>query len=274
MAYSYKGAISFGLIYIPITLNAAIRENDISFNLLDKKTRSRIQYKKTCVDCEDRVIRQEDIVKGYEYEENKYVIFTDEDFEKIKSKSDKNVTIEQFIDMEEIDPLYFDRAFYVVPTGAEKAYKLLLTAMEQENKAGIAKAVLGNKQVLIALRVKNGQMLLNTLYFYEEVQKNPAKSIDVEVNEKELAMAKTLIESMSGPFEIENFKDEYREKLQAAIDRKIAGKEIIAPKDKESRKVVDLMEALRLSLQDVKPAKRKGPENAPKSKVRSAQRGE
>ena len=124
---------------------------------------------------------------------------------------------------------------------------------------------------MIALRVKNGQMLLNTLYFYEEVQKNPAKSIDVEVNEKELAMAKTLIESMSGPFEIENFKDEYREKLQAAIDRKIAGKEIIAPKDKESRKVVDLMEALRLSLQDVKPAKRKGPKNAPKSKVRSAQ---
>lgn len=268
MAYSYKGAISFGLIYIPITLNAAIKENDISFNLLDKKTKSRIQYKKTCVDCDDRVIKQEDIVKGYEYEDGKYVIFTDDDFEKVKSKKDKNITIEQFIDIGEIDPIYFDRAFYVVPTGAEKAYNLLLKAMEEEGKAGIAKAVMGNKQVLIAIRVKNGQMLLNTLYFHEEVQRNPAKDIKTEINDKELTMAKMLIGNMSAPFAIEEYKDEYREKLQAAIDRKISGKEIIAPKDREGKKVVDLMEALRLSLQDVKPIRKKTSKKA-ESKVKA-----
>lgn len=255
MAYSYKGAISFGLIYIPVTLQAAVKDNDISFNLLDKKTKSRIQYKKTCVDCEDRVIKQEDIVKGYEYEEGKYVIFSEEDFEKIKSKSDKNITIERFISQGEIDPLYYDRAFYVVPTGAERAYSLLVKAMEEEGKSGIAKAVMGNKQVLIAIRAKDGKMLLNTLYFHEEVQANPAKKAENDIGAKELEMAKMLIDGMSGSFHIEEYKDEYREKLQAAIDRKIAGKEIVAPKEDSGRKVVDLMEALRLSLKDIRPKK-------------------
>ena len=165
--YSYKGAITFGLVYIPVELVACIKNNDIGFNLIDKKTMSRVKYKKTCVDCDDREVKNEDIVKGYQYEKDKYVIFTDKDFEKIKTKKDKNITIEQFVDLTEVDPVYFDKAYYVKPTGGEKAFTVLLSAMEKENKAGIAKVVLGTKEALVLIRGKDGVMLVNTLYFYD-----------------------------------------------------------------------------------------------------------
>ena len=152
MAYSYKGSISFGLVYIPVTLHSTIKNNDIGFNMIDKKTMSRVKYKKTCADCDGREVRQEDIVKGYEYEEGKYVLFDEKDFEKLKSKKDKNITIEQFVNLAEIDPLYFDKPYYVAPTGAEKAFSVLLSAMEEEGKAAVAKTVLGTKETLIAIR--------------------------------------------------------------------------------------------------------------------------
>ena len=171
MAYSYKGSISFGLVYIPIKLHSSIKNNDIGFNMIDKKSLSRIKYKKTCVDCDNREVKNEDVVKGYEYEDGKYVIFEDKDFEKIKTKKDENINIECFVDISEIDPLYFDRPFYVMPTGANHAFKILLRAMELEHKVAIAKTVLGTKETLIAIRAKNGEMLLNTLFFFEEVRK-------------------------------------------------------------------------------------------------------
>ena len=255
MAYSYKGSISFGLVYIPITLHNTIKDNSIGFNMIDKKTMSRVKYKKTCSDCDGREVKQEDIVKGYEYEECKYVIFEDKDFEKIKSKKDKNITIEKFVDVSDVDPLYFDKPYYVVPTGAEKAYSVLLTAMEEENKAAIAKTVLGEKETLIMIRAKNGQMLLNTLFFEEEVQKNPSKEIKDSGNTQELKMAKAIIESMSGEFKPEEYKDEYIEKVKNAIERKIAGKEIVSPKGGKETKVIDLMEALKKSLTQVQKPK-------------------
>ncbi len=255
MAYSFKGAIAFGLIYIPVTLHLVIKNNDISFNLLDKNTNSRILYKKTCVDCNDKTVQKEDIVKGYQYEDNKYVIFTDEDFEKIKSKKDKTISIENFVDINEIDPIYFDKAYYVAPTGAEKAYNLLLKAMEDEGKVGIARTVIGSKETLIAIRVRKGEMLLNTLFFNEEVQKNPVKEISAEINEKELNMAKMLIQNMSEPFDIKNYRDNYRQKVMDAIEQKIAGKEIVAIKETEiNTNVLNLMEALEMSLKQNKSA--------------------
>ena len=208
MAYSYKGSISFGLVYIPVTLHSTIKENDIGFNMIDKKTMSRVKYKKTCADCEGREVRQEDIVKGFEYEDGKYVIFEEKDFEKIKSKKDKNITIEKFVNLSEVDPLYFDKPYYVVPTGAEKAFAVLLSAMEQEGKAAIAKTVLGTKETLILIRAKDGQMLLNTLFFEEEVTKNPAKEITEKGNAAELKMAKAIIEVMTGEFNPEEYRDE------------------------------------------------------------------
>ncbi len=250
MAHSYKGSLSFGFVYIPITLHSTIKNNDISFNLLDKKTMSRVKYKKTCTDCENREVKQEDIVKGYEYEEGKFVVFDEKDFEKIKSKKDKNITIEQFVDLKEIDPLYFDKPYYVVPTGAEKAYNVLLSAMEETGKAAIAKTVLGTKETLIMIRAKDGEMLLNTLFFEEEVTKNPVKEIKDQSSKQEKELAKNIIKSMTGHFEPEKYKDEYREKVQKAIEQKIAGKEIKSPKEKSEGKIINLMEALQKSLKE------------------------
>lgn len=257
MAYSYKGSISFGLVYIPVTLHNSIKQNDIGFNMIDKKTMSRVRYKKTCENNENREVKQEDIVKGFEYEDGKYVIFEDKDFEKIKTKKDKNITIEQFVDIAEVDPIYYDKPYYVVPTGAEKAYAVLLTAMEQSGKAAIAKTVLGTKETLVMIREKNGQMLLNTLFFADEVVKNPAKEVTEKGNAAELKMAQTIIESMTGKFEPEQYKDEYREKVQEAIEKKIAGKEIAAPKEKNFGTVSNLMEALTKSLELTKKPKAK-----------------
>ncbi len=248
MAYSYKGAITFGLVYIPITLSVCIKENDIGFNMLDKKTKSRIKYKKTCVDCNDKVVNNEDIVKGYQYEKDKYVIFTNKDFEKLKSPKDKNITIEQFVNLDEIDPVYFDKAYYVNPVGADKAYKVLLQALEKQKKAGIAKTVLGTKEVLIVIRARNGVMLVNTLYFHSEVQVAPTVK-KVSVAKKELDLAINLIQQMTEPFKPEKFKDEYHLKVKKAIKQKIAGNEIVESKDeKEPVKIINLMEALQKSL--------------------------
>lgn len=249
MAYSYKGSISFGLVYIPVTLHSAVRDNSISFNMIDKKTMSRVKYKKTCADCDGREVKQEDIVKGFEYEEGKYVVFDDKDFDKLKSKKDKNITIEKFVKLSEVDPIYFDKPYYVVPTGAEKAFAVLLSAMEQEGRAAIAKTVLGTKETLILIRARDGQMMLNTLFFSEEITSNPVKEIKEQGSKPELKMAKALIEGMSGKFNPSDYKDEYRRKVQEAIERKIAGKEIVSPKEGGSGKMIDLMEALTKSLE-------------------------
>lgn len=256
MAYSYKGAITFGLVYIPINLQLSVKEHDIGFNMIDKKTQSRVKYKKTCVDCDNREVKNEDIVKGYQYEKDKYVIFTDKDFEKIKSKKDKNITIQQFVNLDEVDPIYFDKAYFVKPIGANKAFNVLLKAMESEKKAGIAKTVLGTKETLLMIRVRDGKMLVNTLYFHNEIQKAP----EIEKSKptkQELDLAKNLINQMTSPFAPEKFKDEYHIKLKKAIKQKIAGNDIVeAKEEKEPAKIINLMEALQKSLTGNTPKKK------------------
>lgn len=273
LAYSYKGSISFGFVYIPITLHASTQEHGISFHLLDKKTKSRVKYKKTCVDCKDKEIKNEDIIKGYEYEKGKYVLFDDDDFEKIKSIKEKSIVIEQFVNVDEIDPIYYQKAYYVVPTGAEKAYYLLLQAMEQENKAGLAKSIIGTKENLIIIRAKNHQMILNTLFFEDEIKSNPNQEIMEKVTQAELKLAKTLIQEMTAPFKPKQYKDEYHQKIKKAIEAKIAGKKIVAVKEKAQVPIVDLMEALKNSLKQTKKPKTKKDSTSetiipPKSKKR------
>ena len=237
MAYSYKCSISFGLVYIPVTLHASVKTQDVGFNMLDKKTMSRVKYKKTCEECDGREVKQEDIVKGYEYEDDKYVVFTEEDFEKLKTKKDKNITIQKFVDIAQIDPIYYDRPYYVNPTGAENAYALLLRAMEEEKKVGIAK--------------------LSTLFFADEIQKNPTKEVKAEFSSSELSLAKSIVEGMSGEFKAEDYKDEYRERVKAAIEQKIAGKEIVKAKEGTTNVAANLMEALQASLKGLnKPTKK------------------
>lgn len=250
---SYKGAIAFGLVYIPISLSVSVKDNDIGFNMIEKKTMTRIKYKKTCLDCNNKEVKNEDIVKGYEYEKDKYVIFTDKDFEKIKTPKDKNIVIEQFVNLDEIDPIYYDKSYYVSPVGAEKAYNVLLEAMEKQKKAGIAKTVIGTKESLIVIRVRDGKMLVNTLFFHEEIQKAPAIK-KTKVQKKELDLAINLINQMTETFKPEKFKDEYNEKIKKAIKRKISGNEIIETKDEpQPAKIINLMEALQKSLQSNKP---------------------
>ena len=258
MPYSYKGSISFGLVYIPVVLVAAAKSKDVRFHLLDRKTMSRVRYKKTCVDCGDREVKNEDVVKGYEYREGEYVVLEEEDFEKIKTQKQKTVAIEQFADLEEIDPVYYEKCYYVRPTGAERAYALLIAAMQAENKVGIAKTVLGNKETLIAIRARNGRMLLSTLYFPEEIQaEEPLK--EESLDEKELELARSLIANMSAPFDPKKYRDEYRERVMQAIEAKIAGKQIQAPKERPAAKVTDLLDALTKSLRSVEPAKSRTP---------------
>lgn len=257
MAYSYKGSISFGLVYIPINLQKCVKNNDIGFNMIDKNTMSRIQYKKTCVDCQNKEVKNEDIVKGYEYEKDRYVIFTDEEIEKIKTKKEKSISIERFVDIEEIDPIFYDKAYYVLPLGAEKAFALLTKAMEELGKVGIAKTVLGAKESLIAIRVREGKMLLNTLFFDAEVQKLNIEVGVQKIEASELTLAKDIIKAMSKPFEPQNYKDEYKEKVRSAIDAKIAGKEIVIPKEEEQPQVGDLMEALKQTLNSIDGVKKK-----------------
>ena len=248
MAYSFSGAITFGLVYIPINLKVSVKENTQGFNMIDKKTMSRIKYKKTCVDCDNKEVKNENIVKGYEYEKDKYVIFTDSDFEKIKSPKDNNIDIIQFVDLKEIDPIYFDKTYYVVPKGSDKAFSVLLQALEKQKKAGIAKTVFGTKDTLLLIRAKNGKMLLNTMYFYEEIQEAPTVK-KATVTAKELELASTLINQMTGKFEPEKFKDEYNEKLKKAIKNKIAGKKVVSVTKKEAPiKVINIMDALKKSI--------------------------
>ena len=267
MAYSFKGAISFGLVYIPIVLTNSIKQNDIGFNLLDKKTMSRVKYKKTCVDCENKEVKNENIVRGYQYEKDKYVIFTDDDFEKIKSTKDKNITIECFVNLDEVDPIFFDKSYYVEPDGSDRAFLVLLEAMERENKAGIAKTVLGTKESLLLLRASNGKMLVNTLFFNDEVQDSPEVK-KLKIQKQELDLATTLINQMTASFQPEKYKDEYNEKIKKAIKQKIAGKKIVTSKNSSKPvKIIDLMDALKKSVSTSKKTSSKSQKTEKASKT-------
>ena len=244
-----KSSISFGLVHIPITLKLAVKSNDIGFNMIDRETKSRVQYQKTCVDCDGRIVRQEDIIKGYQYEKGQYVFFDDDDFEKLKTKKDKTIAIEKFVALSEIDPIFFEKAYYVLPEkSAQKAFALLLVAMEK--KAGIARTVIGTKENLVCLHVADGVMILNTMHFDDEVVEAPAKQTE-KPNEQELKLAKTIIDNMTSKFNPKDYRDEYREKVLAAIEAKIKGKNIVMMPEGKPVKVVSLMDALKKTLEAV-----------------------
>lgn len=248
MAVSYKSSISFGLVYLPIELHATTKSGDIGFHMLDKNTMSRIKYQKTCVDCDGKLVDGKDIIKGYEYEKDRYVVFTDAELEKIKSKRDKTIEIKSFVPKNSVNPLYYEKTYYVVPKGAEKAYHLLAEAMGRSQKVAIATSVLGSRENLIAIREEDGQLLLSTLYYFDEVQVSPVKSKSVKVNKTEIELAEKLIESMTGEFQPQKYKDNYREKVKKAIEQKVAGLPIETEEEVPQVQVASLMDALAKSL--------------------------
>jgi DNA end-binding protein Ku len=220
----HKGAISFGLVNIPVKLYTATKNTDIQFNQLHKKDHARIRYKKVCAHC-DAEIRPEDIIRGFEYDKNKFIVVTDEDLEKIKTEKDRALEILLFTDLKNIRPIFFDRSYYAAPqTGGEKAFELLRQAMLKESKVAVAKSVLSNKETLIAIMPTEEGILVQTMYYDEEIKDMPVEYAKPKVSKEELAMAKTLISSMDKPFDAAAYHDEYQQRLRELIQNKIQGR--------------------------------------------------
>lgn len=249
MAETQKGAIAFGLVYIPIDMYIAVQDNELRFNQISKKSNGRVRYKKV-----DSVtggeVAQKDVVKGYQYEKDKYVIVTDEDFEKIKTEKDRSIQILRFTDHCSISPAYHNRSYLVLPQkGGEKAFNLLRTVMAQKNKVAIGKMVLGQKETLIMLQPTDEAMLGVTLFFQDEIKGMPRSVAQPEANNEELAMADQLLDSLSGPFRPEQYHDEYQKRLRQLIESKIEGREVTIPAEaKGPGNVLSLMDALKKSL--------------------------
>lgn len=249
MAVAHKGSISMGLVLIPVGLYKTTVDNDIHFNQLCRESKQRIQYKKYCRHC-DTEVTSDDIIKGYEYEKGKYVVMTNEELEKLKTKKDKTIHILQFAKISEVNMIYFEKDYYAVPdSGAEKAYELLLQSLLAEKKVAIAKTVMGtNEKLLVLYPTKNG-IIVKTLFYEDEIASMPKSVPKMKLDENELNMAKLLIQNMTKPFEAAAYRDEYQARLREAIMKKIQGQEIVAVDSGEPSNVIDLMEALQKSLE-------------------------
>ena len=257
----WKGAISFGLVYVPVKLYKATESKDIRFHYLHAKCKTPIQYRKFCPYCRVEV-PPEEIVRGYEYEKGKYVILREEDLEGLPQETTRTISLLDFVDLREIDPVYFDRSYYLAPDdGGEKPYALLREALRATNRIGIAKVVLRNRASLAAVRVYDKVLMLNTMIYPEElrpVQEFTELNFEVHLHPKEVEMAVTLINTLAAKFEPEKYTDEYRKALREIIEAKIAGEEVEVPARPEAQKVVDLMEALKASIELAKKEEKGG----------------
>lgn len=252
---SRKSVITFGMVAIPIAMYVATQDNDIHFNQLHKEDNSRIRYKKTCAHC-GKEIKTEDIVKGYEYDDDKYVVITDSEIEKIKTEKEKSIQILHFAQLNQISPVYYDKTYQAAPeAGGEKAFELLRSALMGEQKIAIGKTVMGTKDTLMAIIPREEGILISTMFYAEDIKELQKQYTKPEVAEQELNMAKMLINSMDTPFDPTKYKDEYQSKLRALIETKISGKEVVAPESENDGKVIDLMEALRASVEKAKKEK-------------------
>jgi len=259
----WKGAISFGLVTIPVSVFPATEEKSLRFNQLHDEDMGRVRQKRVCeIDGEE--VTYEHIVKGYEYEKDHYVVITDDDLDKVPIESSRAIDIVQFVDLDEIDPILFKKSYYLVPdeTGA-KAYALLRKALSEESKVGIAKVSFRDKEHLAALRFKDNVFVLETMFWPDEIRAADFETVDGDskVRGQEVEMAKSLIENLTEPWNPDAFKDDYREALMGIVEKKVAGEEIEFAPETAPAKVVDLMEALKAS---VAAAKEKTPSAKPK----------
>ncbi|MGM9834258.1 MAG: Ku protein [Bacilli bacterium] len=238
--------ISFGLVNIPVVMNPIIRNNDTSFNQLHNKCEERISYVKYCHHCKVNV-KEKDIIKGYEYEPDKYITFSKEELNKLKPEQEKEIEIVSFVPINDIDPMYFEKSYILETEGKGKAYNLFCEALKKSKLVAVAKTVIGSKFYYCILRFFDKRIIMTTLYFKEEVNVKESDK-KVEVNEKELNMALELIKELKGKFEPSKYKDEYQNNIKEAIDDKLNGKKIVKSKKKTKNHINDLMEALEKSL--------------------------
>ena len=263
----WSGAISFGLVNIPVKLFSAVSKKTVRFHQIDAESGVRVKQKRVGPDGEE--IPYEQIVKGYEIGPERYVTISPEELEALEPQKTRTIDIEDFVDQEEIDPIYYDHPYYLAPdTGSAKAYQLLVDAMEDAGKVAIARVVIRSKENLVAIRPRDGVLAMETMLFADEVV--PTDTLDemttdatVKTSDRELTMARQLIDSLSSDFEPEKYHDEYRERVLDLIERKAAGEEIaVAPEAPEPAAVPDLMAALEASLQEAKGRERKPPRKA------------
>jgi DNA end-binding protein Ku len=262
----WSGSISFGLVNIPIKLFNAVSRKTVHFNQIDSRTGARIKYRKVSA-ADEAEVPSEAIIKGYELSSGEYVTVSDEELDALDPEASRTIDIEEFVDLAEIDPVFYDAAYYLAPDKATlKPYKLLQTAMEESGKVGVARFVMRTKQYLCAVRPKDGMLVLSTMVYADEVN-NPADIgeiaglEEVDVADRELKMARQLIESLSTDFEPEKFGDTYRNKVLDLIEAKAEGREevVAPPTPLAEEKVVDLMAALEASVAAAKETRKRHP---------------
>jgi DNA end-binding protein Ku len=255
----WKGAITFGLISIPVRLYSAVQEKSLKFHLLHDEDGGRIKYERTCAKC-GKTVTWDDIVKGYEYSKEHYVTFSEEELGALDVDSIKAIDVVAFVPLTDIDPIYFNKTYYVAPEASGlKAYRLLSEALEAEGQVGVAKVALREKEHLATIRLKDDVFVLETMFWPDEIR--PAEFDElgkkVQVRDNEVKMARQLIQQLATDWRPEEFRDEYREKLEDLVSKKVEGQEITlaAEPEQEPTKVVDLMEALKASVEQAKKTK-------------------
>lgn len=259
MKTMWKGAISFGLVSIPVRVYPATEEKTLRFNQLHEEDHGRIRYKRACAKC-GKEVEFSDIVKGYEYDKDHYVVMTDEDFDAVPVESSRTIDIERFVDLEDIDPIYYQKSYYLAPeeTGV-KAYQLLTQALEKGRKVGVAKVSFRGKEHLASIRLRDDVLVLETMYWPDEIRQPAFDELKktVKVKPQEVKMAESLIQNLSEAWDPAAFTDEYREALVEIVDKKVAGEEIEVIETEEAPKVVDLMDALKQSVEKTKKLAKK-----------------
>ncbi|WP_157249563.1 Ku protein [Nonomuraea typhae] len=269
----WKGAISFGLVTIPVKLFSATEQKDVTFHQVHREDGGRIRYKRVCtIDGEE--VAYADIAKGYELATGEIVVLTDEDFEDLPLTTSRRIDVLQFAPADQIDPIYFAKSYYLEPDGqGAKPYVLLRTALESSGQVAVVKVALRQRESLATLRVRDGVFVLETMLWPDEIRTPDFGFLeeDVEVRPQELKMAESLITTMEADFDPTEYHDAYREALQQVIEAKVAGKEVIAPPagEEEAGPAVDLMAALRASVEAAK-RERSGESGTPRKKTAAA----
>ncbi|MDQ7820764.1 MAG: Ku protein [Armatimonadota bacterium] len=248
----WKGHLTFGLVTIPVRLYTATEPKDVRFRLLHRSCLTPIQNRRYCPH-HDQLVEWNDVVRGYEYAKGRFVPVTDEDLESIPLETARTVAVTSFADPSEIDPLYYEKSYYLAPDeGGQKAFRLLHDALVDTGRVAVGKVVIKDKEHLVAVRPYDGALVMTTLYYADEVRRVadiPDLPVQVKIHPNEKKMALQLIEGLAAPFSSAEYRDEYREALQKLIAAKVEGQPVAAPAARGPEKVVDLMEALRRSLQ-------------------------
>ncbi len=257
----WKGSVSFGLVNIPVRLFAATEQKNVRFRYLHEPCRTPVEYRKVCPTC-NREVDMEEIVKGYEYEKGRFVVIDESDFARIPAETSKSIAIVDFVRSEEVDPIYYDRSYYLAPgeTG-EKAFQLLLQSMSEAEMVAIIRIVLRSRQALGVLRVYGDSLALETMFYPDEVRPTaelPTWNREIKVQDNELQMARQLIENLKAPFSPEKYTDEYRKALLEIIEAKITGEDVFIAPSPEKGEVIDLVEALKASVEATRKAAREG----------------